>query len=128
MCRGLEEANQRDFFRRLPIPKEVVQPDVLVGSVSCELCGKAASVYCEADRAYLCRKCDQKVHGANFLAYRHIRCFLCNKCNKFIHRYLIGVSNEVVLPFTMSWAQRNLCNSTAKTNCSKRLKRPFLHL
>jgi hypothetical protein len=39
----------------------------------CELCGSAAAVHCAADSAFLCPRCDAKVHGANFLASRHVR-------------------------------------------------------
>ncbi|PWZ29421.1 B-box zinc finger protein 32 [Zea mays] len=39
----------------------------------CELCGGAAAVHCAADSAFLCPRCDAKVHGANFLASRHVR-------------------------------------------------------
>ncbi|GAB2222133.1 hypothetical protein Droror1_Dr00013335 [Drosera rotundifolia] len=39
----------------------------------CELCDAEATVFCESDSAYLCRRCDAEVHGANFLVARHIR-------------------------------------------------------
>ncbi|KAM7253725.1 hypothetical protein ACFE04_031407 [Oxalis oulophora] len=42
-------------------------------SKACELCNNAASLYCEADNAFLCKSCDAKVHQANFLVARHIR-------------------------------------------------------
>ncbi|KAK1568228.1 hypothetical protein Q3G72_021958 [Acer saccharum] len=73
------------------------------GFVSCELCGSRASLYCQADDAFLCRKCDKWVHEANFLARRHVRCFLCNSCQNLTHRYLVGVSVEVKLPTILSW-------------------------
>ncbi|MBA0656317.1 hypothetical protein Goklo_008683, partial [Gossypium klotzschianum] len=71
------------------------------GLVKCELCKSRASLYCQADDAYLCRKCDKWVHGANFLALRHIRCFLCNTCQDLTQRCLIGASHEVLLPTMM---------------------------
>ncbi|KAK3156142.1 hypothetical protein QOZ80_2AG0103390 [Eleusine coracana subsp. coracana] len=40
---------------------------------ACELCGGAAAVHCAADSAFLCLRCDARVHGANFLASRHQR-------------------------------------------------------
>lgn len=46
----------------------------------CELCGGAARVYCESDRASLCWECDHKVHGANFLVSKHNRSLLCHRC------------------------------------------------
>ncbi|KAF6162999.1 hypothetical protein GIB67_021148 [Kingdonia uniflora] len=57
---------------------------------SCELCSSRASLYCEADDAFLCRRCDRIVHGANFLALRHIRCFLCGTCQNLTRKYLTG--------------------------------------
>ncbi|KAE8687772.1 (3S,6E)-nerolidol synthase 2 [Hibiscus syriacus] len=47
---------------------------------SCELCDLAARTYCESDQASLCWDCDAKVHGANFLVARHVRCLLCHAC------------------------------------------------
>ncbi|KAE8677908.1 Detected protein of unknown function [Hibiscus syriacus] len=47
---------------------------------SCELCDLAARTYCESDQASLCWGCDAKVHGANFLVARHVRCLLCHAC------------------------------------------------
>ncbi|XP_038987730.1 B-box zinc finger protein 19-like [Phoenix dactylifera] len=46
----------------------------------CELCERAARIYCESDQASLCWECDAKVHGANFLVARHSRCLLCRGC------------------------------------------------
>lgn len=133
MCRGVKEGNQGDDSCKLPKPSRVVDEhhqhhNDTRGSVSCELCGSRATLYCQADDAYLCRKCDQWVHGANFLALRHIRCFLCNTCQKHTQRYLIGVSAEIMLPTLVSWSERNRCNSMSETKCSRVLKRPFLFL
>ena len=47
---------------------------------SCELCKLVATTYCESDQASLCWDCDAKVHGANFLVARHVRCLLCHAC------------------------------------------------
>lgn len=86
----------------------------------CELCGLQASLYCQADDAYLCRKCDKRVHGANFLALRHIRCFLCNTCQNLTRRYLIGASVEVVLPANINWTIGNLpYNRGTYRKCSR---------
>lgn len=46
----------------------------------CELCKFPANTYCESDQASLCWDCDAKVHGANFLVARHVRCLLCQTC------------------------------------------------
>ncbi|XP_015935976.1 B-box domain protein 30-like [Arachis duranensis] len=87
----------------------------------CELCGLRASLYCHADDAYLCRKCDSWVHEANFLALRHIRCFLCNTCSNLTRRCVIGASSEVILPVNVSWANGNLPNNSTNTTttCSR---------
>lgn len=64
MCRGVEEGNHghahgRDGCRQSPvIQKGVVSA---AGVVMCELCNSKASLYCQADDAYLCRKCDKWV-------------------------------------------------------------------
>ncbi|XVE92874.1 hypothetical protein REPUB_Repub01dG0141300 [Reevesia pubescens] len=97
MCKGLQQENTSSSCL-----KEGVSPNatswVSSGLVNCELCNSRASLYCQADDAYLCRKCDKWVHEANFLALRHIRCFLCSTCQNLTQRYLIGASNEVLLP------------------------------
>ncbi|GKV11496.1 hypothetical protein SLEP1_g22753 [Rubroshorea leprosula] len=76
MCRGFPEGN-RGISSCL---KQGTSSSLLPSLVRCELCNSRASLYCPADDAFLCRKCDRWVHQANFLALRHIRCFLCNSC------------------------------------------------
>ncbi|CAL9225465.1 unnamed protein product [Arabidopsis halleri] len=66
--------------------------------VRCELCGENATVYCEADAASLCRKCDRWVHSANFLARRHLRRVICTTCQKLTRQCLVGDNFNVVLP------------------------------
>ncbi|KAL2328327.1 hypothetical protein Fmac_021754 [Flemingia macrophylla] len=95
MCQGAEIHG--GSCRILFPPKEVAS---LASTTYCDLCGLKASLYCRADNAYLCRKCDKWVHKANILALRHVRCFLCNTCRNLTQRYLIGVSVEIVLPLT----------------------------
>ena len=52
----------------------VMAGDRCEGAIAgCELCGGVAAVHCAADSAFLCVPCDAKVHGANFLASRHLR-------------------------------------------------------
>lgn len=52
----------------------VMAGDRCAGAIAgCELCGGVAAVHCAADSAFLCVPCDAKVHGANFLASRHLR-------------------------------------------------------
>jgi hypothetical protein len=62
----------------------------------CDLCGGAAAVHCAADSAFLCLRCDARVHGANFLASRHQR------------RRLLGAADS-----TTSSASSGSCVSTA---------------
>ncbi|XP_022725045.1 B-box domain protein 30-like [Durio zibethinus] len=94
MCKGLQQGNPSSSLL-----KERVLPNGnrASGLVNCELCNSRASLYCQADDAYLCMKCDKRVHEANFLARRHIRCFLCHTCQNLTQRYLIGASHEVLL-------------------------------
>ncbi|KAE8654803.1 hypothetical protein F3Y22_tig00117040pilonHSYRG00014 [Hibiscus syriacus] len=120
MCRGL----QQDGNNSLSCPKQGLSSRL----VNCELCNSRASLYCQADDAYLCRKCDQWVHQANFLALRHIRCFLCNTCQSLSQRYLIGASQEVVLPTMASSSERKRFDSDMETKHSTTLKTPFLFL
>ncbi|KAL9283433.1 unnamed protein product [Arabidopsis thaliana] len=51
-----------------------------MGKKKCELCCGVARMYCESDQASLCWDCDGKVHGANFLVAKHMRCLLCSAC------------------------------------------------
>uniref|UniRef100_A0A7N0SXS4 B box-type domain-containing protein n=1 Tax=Kalanchoe fedtschenkoi TaxID=63787 RepID=A0A7N0SXS4_KALFE len=46
----------------------------------CELCSDPATIYCESDTASLCLRCDEDVHGANFLVAKHERSLLCSVC------------------------------------------------
>ncbi|XP_021907289.1 B-box domain protein 30 [Carica papaya] len=95
MCRGVEREGNDGVF---PSQQRAEM-------VSCELCGSRASLYCQADDAFLCRKCDKWVHQANFLALRHVRCLLCSSCQKLTQRYLVGASREVVLPTVVGWPE-----------------------
>ncbi|KAM7492326.1 hypothetical protein LguiA_035247 [Lonicera macranthoides] len=117
MCRGREEERKNRGSKCL---KEAV-------SVSCDLCNSEASLYCQADDAYLCKKCDKWVHGANFLAQRHIRCLICHACRNLTHRYLIGADLEVVLPIIVSCPERRVCNSNDEEGHGTP-KMPFLFL
>ncbi|EOA32562.1 hypothetical protein CARUB_v10015852mg [Capsella rubella] len=89
MCRGLN-FNEEESRRRSDgggCRSLCTRPSV---PVRCELCGGDAYVFCEADSAFLCRKCDRWVHGANFLAWRHVRRVLCTSCQKLTRRCLVG--------------------------------------
>ncbi|TQD89983.1 hypothetical protein C1H46_024467 [Malus baccata] len=105
MCRGVQESG----FWQSPI----LIPSG--GLVCCELCNSRASLYCLADDAFLCRKCDRWVHGANFLALRHTRCLLCNTCQNLTRRYVVGIAVKVMLPTILSRVDRNRCESNAKS-------------
>nr|ACU15362.1 unknown [Glycine max] len=115
MCKGAEGEKQHGFCSSY-LHKECATRS----ATCCELCGLQASLYCQADDAYLCRKCDKRVHEANFLALRHIRCFLCNTCQNLTRRYLIGASIEVVLPANINWTIGNLpSNKGIHRKCSR---------
>ncbi|GAV81311.1 zf-B_box domain-containing protein [Cephalotus follicularis] len=120
MCRGIEERNQGAGF--------CSKDDATNCWVCCELCGSKAILYCQADDAFLCRKCDKRVHGANFLAYRHIRCLLCNTCQNLTQRYLLGASLVVLLPTIVGLSERSQCDLDYETKCSTLHKMPFLFL
>lgn len=123
MCKGVAEGEKKHGFCSSFVHKERERGS----DKCCELCGLEASLYCEADDAYLCRRCDRRVHGANFLALRHIRCFLCNTCHNLSRRYLIGESLEVVLPPNINWARRNLPNNRGTFGkCSRMHSNPSL--
>lgn len=48
---------------------------------ACDTCrSTACSVYCHADSAYLCTRCDDQVHSANRVASRHKRVLVCESC------------------------------------------------
>ncbi|XP_010449956.1 PREDICTED: B-box domain protein 30-like [Camelina sativa] len=95
MCKGVEKEEERRSddggCRRLCSGS----PNA---PVRCELCDKNATVYCEADAAFLCRKCDTWVHSANFLARRHLRSVICSTCRKLTRRFLVGDNFNAVLP------------------------------
>ncbi|CAN1161180.1 B-box domain protein 30 [Linum perenne] len=99
MCRGLQQkrSNAIDDHHQHHHHQEGLN-SVSSAARNCELCGERARLYCQADNAYLCQKCDRYVHAANFLAQRHIRCLLCTICHGFTQRYLVGASTEVVVP------------------------------
>ncbi|XP_060190378.1 B-box domain protein 30-like [Lycium barbarum] len=97
MCKGRKEGEEDTT--PIPFCKGPLKDGESINEsiISCELCNSEASVYCQADDAFLCRKCDKWVHGANFLAQRHIRCLLCGVCKRLTRRFLIGTSSEVNL-------------------------------
>ncbi|KAL9660646.1 hypothetical protein QQ045_025463 [Rhodiola kirilowii] len=139
MCRGRAESQKRHF----DLNKPLVLDDATSYSsdheftIRCELCGSMASLYCQADDAFLCSKCDEYVHGANFLAHRHVRCMLCNKCQNLTHRFLVGTSQEMLLRSVTSWPETRSsshhgehCGSdnNNESRCRRSLKRPFMFI
>uniref|UniRef100_A0A0D3F7H2 Uncharacterized protein n=1 Tax=Oryza barthii TaxID=65489 RepID=A0A0D3F7H2_9ORYZ len=49
-----------------------------LGTRACDSCGaEAARLYCRADGAFLCARCDARAHGAGS---RHARVWLCEVC------------------------------------------------
>ena len=61
---------------------------------ACELCSEEASLYCASDSAFLCFRCDAKVHQANFLVARHVRQALCFKCEAFSDHRISGAGDD----------------------------------
>ncbi|KAF8008091.1 hypothetical protein BT93_K1927 [Corymbia citriodora subsp. variegata] len=133
MCRGIggESGSPGGFFLK---EESACKSPPGKAAVACELCGSRACLYCQADDAYLCRQCDRWVHGANFLAQRHIRCLLCSSCQKLTQRYVLGPSLVVVLPsMVKSWADRSDSGDAedsgdAQDKSSENVRRPFLFL
>ncbi|CAN1124116.1 B-box domain protein 30 [Linum perenne] len=130
MCRGVQ--NHEDFCRRSVDDDEhdeVASEARNRSCVGCELCGDRATLYCQADDAYLCQKCDRWVHGANFLALRHIRCVLCTTCQGSTQRFLVGASMEVLLPNLVGKIQNDDEEEEEQTSESAAsIKLPFLFL
>lgn len=70
----------------------------------CDGCeAAAAQFFCAADEAALCAQCDEKVHGCNKLASRHVRlqlreswsiprCDICETAAAFLHCSIDGSS------------------------------------
>ncbi|XP_002979890.2 B-box zinc finger protein 18 isoform X4 [Selaginella moellendorffii] len=70
----------------------------------CDVCESApARLFCAADEAALCSKCDEKVHGCNKLASRHVRlqlaearavprCDICESAPAFFYCGIDGTS------------------------------------
>ncbi|KAK3006757.1 hypothetical protein RJ639_016198 [Escallonia herrerae] len=51
--------------------------------IQCDVCEKEeASVFCTADEAALCKRCDHRVHHANKLASKHLRFSLLHPSSK----------------------------------------------
>lgn len=85
---------------------------------NCMVCASSATVYCEADNAFLCADCDVKVHSANVLSQRHSRvptcqlccnagstvyctndkAYLCNGCDKQMHTANALSARHVLVP------------------------------
>uniref|UniRef100_A0A5B7AGE1 Putative B-box zinc finger protein 32-like n=1 Tax=Davidia involucrata TaxID=16924 RepID=A0A5B7AGE1_DAVIN len=68
----------------------------------CELCNGEAALYCPSDSAFLCWKCDSKVHAANFLVARHVRRTVCSKCKGVTNNRISGVGFQPVRPVCRS--------------------------
>lgn len=116
MCSGRSENTARKGL-----------PSASDSTVSCELCGKRAALYCPADDAFLCSGCDRRVHTANFLALRHVRRIFCQACRSFTQRYVVGASMELKLPMAMVMPAQG--GADAKTSYNQRTqKQPIVFL
>ncbi|KAK9089627.1 hypothetical protein Scep_028709 [Stephania cephalantha] len=121
MCKGIEEETHLSGLRRIASTLKGVSGDKSAISISCELCRRRASLYCMADDAFLCWKCDRRVHGANFLAFRHTRRLLCGTCQNFTKRYVTGSSYRLVI--TIMRKRSRWCNSKINQKSSRFTKR-----
>nr|AGL61503.1 constans-like protein [Chrysanthemum x morifolium] len=52
------------------------------GRVCDTCCCSPSTIFCEADLAYLCTRCDSQVHAANKLSSRHKRVWVCEACEQ----------------------------------------------
>ncbi|CAN4103441.1 unnamed protein product [Withania somnifera] len=122
MCRGRREGEENTTLIPFCIGPSKEGESTITPTISCALCNSQASVYCQADDAFLCRKCDKWVHGANFLAQRHIRCLLCGVCRRLTQRFLTGISPEVIFPAVSRLEQRSRTrNAVSETTSSELL-------
>ncbi|XP_030544261.1 B-box domain protein 30 [Rhodamnia argentea] len=129
MCRGIGRENSPRASGSFLKEGSSCESSPNKASVACELCGARACLYCQADDAYLCRQCDRCVHGANFLAQRHIRCLLCSTCQRLTQRYVLGPSLVVVLPSMVeSWADQRDPGDAQDKSSGDNVRRPFLFL
>ncbi|OVA10914.1 zinc finger protein [Macleaya cordata] len=117
MCRSTrEEEITKSGLNWLDLSMMVDSGHVKMGSIFCELCSSRASLYCPADKGFLCWNCDKQVHKANFLAMRHIRCILCDTCQNLTCRYIVGASLKLIL---RSISHRRQCNPKNCVKCPR---------
>ncbi|KAF6155638.1 hypothetical protein GIB67_034733 [Kingdonia uniflora] len=81
----------------------------------CELCNGEASLYCISDSAFLCGKCDSRVHNANFLVARHVRRTICSMCNIFDGNLISGVGSQSLRPICRSCSSESDEDSASST-------------
>lgn len=142
MCKGTQKRSPAGFVAP-EMPEDYVRAATAAAKdVSCELCNSSATLYCEADDAFLCEGCDRWVHGANFLAGRHVRCLICSSCHKFTRECLVGDWVRVVMAAPVEDVHRSFCDSKhdddgvdgdgdaeqGQERCDRSLKMPFLFL
>lgn len=92
---------------------------------TCVVCSAPAKVYCENDKAFLCKECDVTIHTSNALAAKHTRvptcdlCFhnvattfckndnayLCNDCDHAIHLNNPLASRHEVVSASVAFAE-----------------------
>ncbi|EOY02900.1 B-box type zinc finger protein with CCT domain, putative [Theobroma cacao] len=64
--------------------------------VLCDFCNsKPAVLYCIADSAKLCLFCDQRVHSANALSFKHARSQICDGCKTKPASFLCSNDNLI---------------------------------
>ncbi|XP_057718041.1 zinc finger protein CONSTANS-LIKE 13 [Arachis stenosperma] len=74
----------------------------------CDYCNSSRSVlYCRADSAKLCFKCDREVHSTNQLFSKHTRTLLCDSCYDSPASILCSTESSV-LCHNCDWESHNL--------------------
>ncbi|KAL3632154.1 hypothetical protein CASFOL_025138 [Castilleja foliolosa] len=87
-------------------------------SRQCELCNADAAVFCPSDDAFLCRSCDGKVHGANFLVARHVRQSVCSVCRNFTQQEVVGVGSQPLRAICESCSDEDGVVLSGYSSCS----------
>lgn len=71
----IEREIGREICEEFSMDKSYNKPEIS----NCDFCNhEHAVLYCKADSAKLCLFCDQQVHSANALSFKHVRSPICD--------------------------------------------------
>ncbi|KAJ4815065.1 B-box zinc finger family protein [Rhynchospora pubera] len=74
-----QASDDTETLLQLLVPPQ--NPTPTPDQTPCDFCTDTpAVVYCRADTACLCLRCDREVHAANTVSSRHARSILCDSC------------------------------------------------